>query len=109
MQEIDDHVMLRVTSPTADHILTVDANGDAKDSGVAISAVGGASATGSSTGTGSAQTIPHGITVGAGQKLRVTLFPAASGTVFTDFSADGTNIYVTVTNGKDFDWKAEIL
>ena len=63
---------------------------------------------GDSTGTGSEQTIAHGL--GAAPK-RVCAYPTEdpAGTVFVWGSpgADATNIYITVTSGKDFTWIAE--
>ena len=63
---------------------------------------------GDSTGTGSEQTIAHGL--GAAPK-RVCAYPTEdpAGTVFAWGSpgADATNIYITVTSGKDFTWIAE--
>lgn len=66
-------------------------------------------AEGSSTGTGSQQTIAHGL---GGTPSRVRVYPTGdpAGTTITwgSPSADGTNIYVTVTNAKAYKWKAEI-
>jgi len=70
--------------------------------------VKGAVSTGSSTGTGGQQTIAHGL--GAKPNL-VSVTPDV-----TDASAsvkglgkDNTNIYVTVTSGKAFDWVAMVI
>lgn len=68
---------------------------------------------GDSTGTGSEQTIAHGL--GTVPK-RVYAYPTEdpAGTVFTwkapisEGGADATNIYITVTSGKDFTWIAEV-
>jgi hypothetical protein len=63
---------------------------------------------GTSTGTGSEQTIAHGLGV---EPTRVYAYPTEdpAGTVFTwgTPGKDATNIYITVTTGKDFTWVAE--
>ena len=63
---------------------------------------------GTSTGTGSEQTIAHGL--GAAPK-RVEAYPTEdpAGTVFVwgTPGKDATNIYITVTSGKDYTWIAE--
>lgn len=55
--------------------------------------------TGTSTGTGSSQTIAHGLT---GTPNFVSVVPTATGTAVTNLYADSTNVYLTVTNGKDY-------
>jgi hypothetical protein len=60
---------------------------------------------GSSTGTGALQTIPHGLLA---TPSNVTITPKASGTTVSERYADATNIYVTVTSGKDYNWFAEV-
>lgn len=62
-------------------------------------------ASGSSTGTGSEQTIAHGL-VAAPSK--VVIVPTVTGATVSDMWADATNIYCTVTNGKAFNWSAEV-
>jgi hypothetical protein len=57
---------------------------------------------GSSTGTGSLQTIPHGLSF----IPNVVITPLASGTTVSGVYADATNIYCIVTSGKGFKWKA---
>jgi hypothetical protein len=61
---------------------------------------------GTSTGTGSAQTIAHGL---SGAPTRVRIYPTTdpAGTIITQTTPDATNIYPTVTNGKGFYWIAE--
>ena len=60
---------------------------------------------GSSTGTGAEQTIAHGL-VAAPNKVVIT--PTVAGTTVAGWWADDANIYVTVTNGKTYNWSAEI-
>lgn len=55
--------------------------------------------TGTSQGTGSSQTIAHGLT---GTPNFVSVVPTATGTAVTNLYADSTNVYLTVTNGKDY-------
>ena len=62
-------------------------------------------ASGSSTGTGSEQTIAHGL-VAAPSK--VAIVPTATGATVSAVWADATNIYCTVTTGKAFNWSAEV-
>ena len=63
---------------------------------------------GTSTGTGSEQTIAHGMGEEPG---KVEAYPTEdpAGTVFTwgTPGKDATNIYITVTSGKDYTWIAE--
>lgn len=59
-------------------------------------------ATGSSTGTGSEQTIAHGL---MSTPKRVSVTPTVTGATVT-WWADATNIYPTVTSGKTFNWAA---
>lgn len=61
---------------------------------------------GNSTGTGSNQQIAHGL--GAAPNM-VSIVPTASGTSVSSLYVDDTNINVTVTNGKTFNWSAAIL
>lgn len=60
---------------------------------------------GSSTGTGSEQTIAHGL-VAAPSK--VVIVPTETGATVSATWADATNIYATVTTGKAFNWSAEV-
>ena len=64
-------------------------------------------ARGSSTGTGSEQTIAHGLSA---KPTVVKVYPTEdpAGTVISWGSpaADATNIYPIVTSGKDFVWEA---
>jgi hypothetical protein len=62
-------------------------------------------ASGSSTGTGSEQTIAHGL-VAAPSK--VAIVPTETGATVSAVWADATNIYATVTTGKAFNWSAEV-
>lgn len=62
-------------------------------------------ASGSSTGTGSEQTIAHGL-VAAPSK--VAIVPTETGATVSAVWADGTNIYCTVTTGKAYNWSAEV-
>ena len=64
---------------------------------------------GTSTGTGSQQTIAHGLVVnGSGvQPKRVRIFPTATDAIISQVAPDTINIYPTVTNGKTFLWIAE--
>jgi len=63
---------------------------------------------GSSTGTGSEQTIAHGL---AGDLVpnNVTVVPTVTGATVTAVWADATNIYCTVTSGKTFNWTASVV
>lgn len=66
-------------------------------------AFGVSNASGSSTGTGSTQTIAHGL----GTTPRsVSIVPTSSGTNVLGLYADSTNIYVSVTSGKGYIWSA---
>lgn len=60
---------------------------------------------GSSTGTGAQQTIPHGL---VSTPYDVSITPTASGTTVSGLYTDATNIYVTVTSGKTYNWSAEV-
>jgi len=60
---------------------------------------------GSSIGTGSVQTIAHGL-VSTPNKAVIT--PTASGATVSGLYVDDTNIYMTVTSGKTFNWEAEV-
>lgn len=62
-------------------------------------------ASGSSTGTGSEQTIAHGL-VAAPSK--VAIVPTVAGATVSNVWADATNIYCTVTTGKAFNWSADV-
>lgn len=55
--------------------------------------------TGTSQGTGSSQTIAHGLT---GTPNFVSIVPSVTGASVTGLYADSTNVYLTVTNGKDY-------
>lgn len=61
---------------------------------------------GDSTGTGSSQTIAHGL--GAAPNF-VSVVPTASGVDELTVYADATNIYVTCTSGKTYNWSAGII
>jgi len=64
-------------------------------------------ASGSSTGTGSEQAIPHGLAaIPAGCKAWIKIeYPVGSGRYITkDISYDATNVYPTVDNGVAFEW-----
>jgi hypothetical protein len=58
---------------------------------------------GSSTGTGSQQTIAHLL---PWVPLEVVITPTVTGTTVSNVWADATNIYCTVTNGNAFNYKA---
>lgn len=60
---------------------------------------------GTSTGTGAEQTIAHGL---VGVPDRVNFVPTVTGATVSGWWADATNIYVTVTSGKTYNWFAEI-
>jgi len=60
---------------------------------------------GTSTGTGSAQNIAHGLSA---NPIKVSVVPTVSGATVTSIWADATNIYCTVTNGKAYNWSAEM-
>lgn len=60
---------------------------------------------GSSTGTGVLQTIAHSLIK---TPNNVSIVPTAIGTIVSDTRVDATNIYVTVTNGKSFNWSAAV-
>jgi hypothetical protein len=63
---------------------------------------------GTSTGTGSEQTIAHGL---GATPNRVKVWPTAdsSGTVIAFGTHTDTNILLTVTAGKDYMWEAEVF
>lgn len=58
---------------------------------------------GSSTGSGWSQTIAHGL---VSTPVRVSFIPTASGATVSAWYADSTNIHVTVTKDKAFNWAA---
>jgi hypothetical protein len=59
---------------------------------------------GTSTGTGAQQTIPHGLSA---TPDRVQLTDLSSGAnVYQSAAPNGTNIYVTAVSGKDYMWSA---
>lgn len=60
---------------------------------------------GNSTGTGAEQTIPHGL---VGTPNNVVIIPTASGATVSGLYANATNIYVTVTSGKTYNWYASL-
>ncbi len=62
-------------------------------------------ASGSSTGTGSEQTIAHGLVA---TPSKVVIVPTETGASVSPLWADATNIYCTVTTGKAFNWSAEV-
>lgn len=67
----------------------------------------GAFAHGNSTGTGSGQTIAHGL--GAAPNF-VSIVPTEAGIdEVSGLYVDATNIYVTVTSGIDYNWTAGII
>lgn len=59
---------------------------------------------GSSTGTGSSQTIAHGL---AGAPKSVSIVPTVSGATVSGVWADATSIHCTVTDNTAFNWRAE--
>lgn len=61
---------------------------------------------GNSTGTGSSQTIAHGL--GAAPNF-VSIVPTETGLDELTFYADATNIYVTATSGIDYNWSAGMI
>lgn len=63
-------------------------------------------AKGTSEGTGSSQTIAHGL--GAAPNM-VSIVPTAASTSVTGLYVDATNIYVTVTSGKAYGWSAMVI
>ena len=63
---------------------------------------------GTSTGTGAEQTIPHGLATGLTPNL-VTVIPTVTGATVSGVWADATNIYCTVTSGKAFKWSASVV
>lgn len=68
--------------------------------------VKGAISKGTSTGTGSAQTIAHNL--GASPNL-ISVVPTETGAAVTGLYVDSTNIYLTVTDGKDYAWVAMVI
>lgn len=60
---------------------------------------------GSSTGTGGEQTIAHGL---VSTPTKVVITPTASGATISTLYADATNIYVTVTINKTYNWDASV-
>ncbi len=64
-------------------------------------------ARGTSTGTGSEQTIAHGLSAKPTVvKIYPTEDPAGTTISWNATPADATNFYVTVTSGKDYTWEA---
>lgn len=61
---------------------------------------------GSSKGTGASQTIAHGLVT---TPKKISIVPTVSGANVTGLYANSTNIYVTVTSGKTFNWSAEVF
>lgn len=59
----------------------------------------------SSTGTGSEQTIAHGLVAAPSN---VVIVPTETGATVSAVWADATNIYCTVTAGKAYNWSAEV-
>lgn len=64
----------------------------------------GLQATGTSTGTGSEQTIAHGLRAAPS---RVSVTPTVTGATVSAVWADATNLYATVTTDKAYAWSAE--
>jgi len=62
-------------------------------------------ATGTSTGTGSEQTIAHGLRAAP---TRVSVTPTETGATVSAVWADATNLHATVTSGKAYVWSAEV-
>lgn len=60
---------------------------------------------GTSTGIGAQQTIPHGLSNGTPNN--VTVISSVKGATVIGVWADATNIYCTVTTGKAYGWTAE--
>lgn len=83
---------------------TVATNTGFRSSGIVIAMNSGevSEASGNSIGTGSSQTIAHGLYI---TPKRVSVTPTASGASWTAY-ADATNIYANVTNGKPYNWAA---
>ena len=64
-------------------------------------------AKGTSSGTGSEQTIAHGLSAKPSViKIYPTEDPAGTVIAWNATPADSTNFYVTVTNGRDYTWEA---
>ena len=63
-------------------------------------------AKGTSTGTGAAQTIAHGL---SSTPSLVSVVPAATGVSVTNLYADDTNLYLTVTVDKSYSWSAMVF
>ena len=64
-------------------------------------------AKGTSTGTGGQQTIAHGLSAKPTVvKIYPTEDPAGTAITWGSPAADATNIYLTVTSGKDYTWEA---
>jgi hypothetical protein len=68
--------------------------------------VKGKIATGTSTGTGAAQTIAHGLAVAPNL---VSVVPTTAATTVTGLYVDATNIYLTVTTSAAYGWVAMVL
>ena len=63
-------------------------------------------ASGSDTGTGSQQTIAHGL--GATPSMVIVVPTSTGADAYESAGADGTNIYVTAASGKTYSWYAII-
>jgi len=63
-------------------------------------------AKGTSTGTGAAQTIAHGL---SSTPNVISIVPTASGASVTGLYVDSTNIYLTVTADKTYAWVAMVV
>jgi parallel beta-helix repeat protein len=63
---------------------------------------------GTSTGTGAQQTIAHGL---AAAPTRVLLSESTTGgaLAYQSAAADATNIYITATNAKTYQWEAKVV
>jgi hypothetical protein len=62
---------------------------------------------GTSTGTGSQQTIAHGLGA-APTKVILSEYTTGGALAYQSQAADATNIYITATNEKTYAWRAEI-
>ncbi|MDD4986661.1 MAG: hypothetical protein PHQ43_12950, partial [Dehalococcoidales bacterium] len=62
---------------------------------------------GTSTGTGSQQTIAHGLSATPTRVYFSNIEDGAN--PYQSAAADATNIYVTAVSGKDYVWKAEVV
>ena len=61
---------------------------------------------GTSTGTGASQTIAHGL---SSIPNVISIVPTESSAVVTGLYVDNTNLYLTVTDGKDYAWVAMVV